>query len=301
MPEPPGRREQASAMATPDDAAIIEWSIRDPEAFAVPFDRHAATLHRYVARRLGQGIADDIVADTFLVAFSKRARYIPSAAGDARPWLYGIAANLIRKHTRSEVRMLRAYARTGADPVLTQQETTADDALSRVEGAAARRGRGREAGAADHAEAGVGEWGDIADTDSDADADATGRRHRQRDRIGHECGRLHRRGVRRYPYSGDHLRRHASQSTPAQPERAAGRCHHHRRGRRRTGRDAVGDVCHAAGARRAPHAERAGLLALLDRTGHYHGARPRRLTREIKRLAPRPHAVPANSRLGGRV
>jgi RNA polymerase sigma factor (sigma-70 family) len=139
MPEPPGCREQASAMAPPDDAAIIECSIRDPEAFAVLYDRHAATLHRYVARRLGEGVADDIVADTFLAAFGKRARYDPDAARDARPWLYGIAANLIGKHTRSEVRMLRAYARTGADPVLTQQETTADDALGRVEAAAAHR------------------------------------------------------------------------------------------------------------------------------------------------------------------
>jgi RNA polymerase sigma factor (sigma-70 family) len=139
MPEPPGRPEQTSAMAPPDDAAIIERSARDPEAFAVLYDRHAAALHRYVARRLGEGVADDIVADTFLAAFKKRARYDPGAARDARPWLYGIAANLIGKHTRSEVRMLRAYARTGADPVLTQQETTADDALSRVDSAAAHR------------------------------------------------------------------------------------------------------------------------------------------------------------------
>jgi RNA polymerase sigma factor (sigma-70 family) len=139
MPEPSGCPEQASAMAPPDDAAIIERSVRDPEAFAALYDRHAAALHRYVARRLGEGAADDIVADTFLTAFRKRARYDPSAARDARPWLYGIAANLIGKHTRSEVRMLRAYARTGADPVLTQQETTADDAFGRIEDAADQR------------------------------------------------------------------------------------------------------------------------------------------------------------------
>jgi DNA-directed RNA polymerase specialized sigma24 family protein len=36
---------------------------------------------------------------------------------DARPWLYGIAANLIGKQHRGEVRMLRAFARTGVDPV----------------------------------------------------------------------------------------------------------------------------------------------------------------------------------------
>jgi RNA polymerase sigma factor (sigma-70 family) len=139
MPESAGCPEQASVTAPPEDAAVIERSVRDPEAFAVLYDRHAAALHRYVARRLGEGAADDVVADTFLTAFRKRARYDPSAARDARPWLYGIAANLIGKHTRSEVRMLRAYARTGADPVLTQPQTAADDALSRVESAAGQR------------------------------------------------------------------------------------------------------------------------------------------------------------------
>ena len=48
------------------------------------------------------------------------AAIIERSARDARPWLYGIAANLIGKHTRSEIRMLRACARTGADPVLTR-------------------------------------------------------------------------------------------------------------------------------------------------------------------------------------
>jgi RNA polymerase sigma factor (sigma-70 family) len=137
VPEPPARSEQASG-AAPSDAVIIERSASDPEAFAILYDRHAATLHRYVARRLGEGVADDIVADTFLSAFRKRARFDPEASPDARPWLYGIAANLIGKHTRSEVRMLRAYARTGADPVLTQQATF-DDAFSRVDSATAQR------------------------------------------------------------------------------------------------------------------------------------------------------------------
>jgi RNA polymerase sigma factor (sigma-70 family) len=138
MPEPSARPEHASNAARPDDAAVIERSASDPEAFAILYDRHAAVLHRYAARRLGQDAADDIVADTFLIAFRKRARFEPRASPDARPWLYGIAANLISKHTRSEVRMLRAYARTGADPVLTRQATL-DDALARVDSASARR------------------------------------------------------------------------------------------------------------------------------------------------------------------
>ena len=117
-----------------DDAALIERSWHDPEAFAGLYDRHAAPLHRYAARRLGAGAADDVVADAFLDAFRKRHRY-DLTVSDALPWLYGIAANLIGKHSRSEVRMLRAYARTGADPVLSET----DEADGRLASAAVRQ------------------------------------------------------------------------------------------------------------------------------------------------------------------
>ncbi|SEP71377.1 hypothetical protein [Streptomyces radiopugnans] len=48
-------------MADPpaDDAAIIKDSRERPEVFARLYDRHAADIHRYVARRLGDGMADD--------------------------------------------------------------------------------------------------------------------------------------------------------------------------------------------------------------------------------------------------
>jgi RNA polymerase sigma-70 factor (ECF subfamily) len=121
-----------------DDAALIERSWRDPEAFAGLYDRHAARMHRYVARRLGDGQADDIVSDTFLDAFRHRHRY-DLTVSDARPWLYGIAANLIGKHNRSEVRMLRAYARTGADPVLAGTASGTDEADGRISSAAVKR------------------------------------------------------------------------------------------------------------------------------------------------------------------
>lgn len=134
-------REMPELPAQPrDDAALIERSWQHPEAFAAIYDRHAARLHRYVARRLGDGAADDVVADTFLAAFRGRFRY-DVRLRDARPWLYGIAANLIGKHRRAEIRMLRAYARTGSDPVLTRAfvVSQADDVASRVSSAAARR------------------------------------------------------------------------------------------------------------------------------------------------------------------
>ena len=102
--------------ARADDGAVIELSLLRPEAFAELYDRHAGSLYRYAARRLGERLAEDVVAETFLAAFRRRDSY-ELARADARPWLYGIAANVIGKHRRSELRMLRAFARAGVDPI----------------------------------------------------------------------------------------------------------------------------------------------------------------------------------------
>lgn len=98
------------------DADVIARSVDDPDAFAVLFDRHAVTIHGYLSRRVGPHIADDLTAETFLVALKKRSGY-DSAQANARPWLYGIATNLLHRHHRQETRQYRALARTGLDPV----------------------------------------------------------------------------------------------------------------------------------------------------------------------------------------
>jgi RNA polymerase sigma factor (sigma-70 family) len=107
------RRRRGSAVA--DDAAVIESSRREPERFAVLFDRHAPHIHRYLARRAGRQVADDLVAETFLAAFAKRDRYDLKNA-DARPWLYGIATNLVGQHRRAEARQYRISQATAAEP-----------------------------------------------------------------------------------------------------------------------------------------------------------------------------------------
>ncbi|WP_116020645.1 RNA polymerase sigma factor [Thermomonospora umbrina] len=111
------------------DAEEIERSWREPERFAVLFDRYGARLHRYAARRLGDGEADDIVAETFLVAFRRRAGYDLGRA-EALPWLYGIASNLIRRHRRAEVSRYRTFVRTGVLPDVA--DGVAERAVERV-------------------------------------------------------------------------------------------------------------------------------------------------------------------------
>ncbi|CAL9591976.1 hypothetical protein SUDANB95_05214 [Actinosynnema sp. ALI-1.44] len=92
-------------------------------AFGLLFDEHAESLHAYLARRVGAQAADDLVSETFLVALQRRHTYDPARAG-ARPWLFGIASNLLRRHVRQEVRGWRARARlVGADRAQESPET----------------------------------------------------------------------------------------------------------------------------------------------------------------------------------
>ena len=101
---------QHESMGSGSDAQIIAESLGDPTVFALVFDRHYDSVHRYLARRVGAELADDLAAETFTTAFDVRRRYDPDHP-DARPWLFGIATNLVRHHRRSEARRLRAYAR----------------------------------------------------------------------------------------------------------------------------------------------------------------------------------------------
>ncbi|MCG5212793.1 RNA polymerase sigma factor [Streptosporangium sp. KLBMP 9127] len=97
------------------DAEVIQLSLDEAERFGAIFNTYFGEIHRFAVQRLGADHAEDIVAETFLTAFRKRARYDPSRA-TVRTWLYGIATNLIGKHRRLEVRTLRALGRYGHDP-----------------------------------------------------------------------------------------------------------------------------------------------------------------------------------------
>ncbi|WP_246843070.1 RNA polymerase sigma factor [Allokutzneria sp. NRRL B-24872] len=92
--------DQHPDLTAPDGDAVI----------MALYDAHSRALHRYLARRVGRDLADDLVAEAFLVMWERRGDYDPRRAS-ARAWLFGIATNLARMHERTEVRKLRAWAR----------------------------------------------------------------------------------------------------------------------------------------------------------------------------------------------
>lgn len=91
---------------------------RRPEAFVEIFDRHFDEIGRYLARRVGRDLGADLASETFTRAFAARASFDESYE-DARPWLYAIATNVLRRHGRAELRRLEAYARVGETEAAT--------------------------------------------------------------------------------------------------------------------------------------------------------------------------------------
>lgn len=133
LPSPGAAFAMAASAFGGSDSSAIERSWETPGAFAVIFDRYADDIHRYIARRLGSDTADDLMAETFVTAFQRRRRYDLSHA-HARPWLYGIATNLIGRHRRAEARRLRALSRMAAlSP--DQENTGPEDAVTEQLGA----------------------------------------------------------------------------------------------------------------------------------------------------------------------
>lgn len=92
------------------DSVLIERSRVQPDAFRELFERHFDELFRYLAHRTSRVAAEDLAAETFTIAFARRARYVPF--GDsARPWLFSIATNLLRERARKDRRGGHALAR----------------------------------------------------------------------------------------------------------------------------------------------------------------------------------------------
>jgi RNA polymerase sigma factor (sigma-70 family) len=82
------------------DAALIAMAVSgNADAFPEVLRRHGRAMHAYLTRRSDRDTADDLVCEVFLRAFAARRDY-DRRWPDARPWLYGIARNVLREHWR---------------------------------------------------------------------------------------------------------------------------------------------------------------------------------------------------------
>jgi RNA polymerase sigma-70 factor (ECF subfamily) len=89
---------------------------RPGNAPEIAFQQHFPSVFRFIARRVGTTLAEDLAAETFATAFRRRASFEPGR-GTLRSWLYGIATDLVRNHWRAEQHLLALDARIlpGAD------------------------------------------------------------------------------------------------------------------------------------------------------------------------------------------
>lgn len=107
------------------DSEIILRSIVDPQVFGEIYDRHASSILRYASRRAGEAVGEDVMSETFLLAFGQRHSF-DNDRDDAGPWLFGIATNLLRRHHRAEARLLRASARTAVESRVDDHARTSE-------------------------------------------------------------------------------------------------------------------------------------------------------------------------------
>ena len=82
------------------DASLIRMAVSgNANAFSGLLRRHGPAIHAYLARRGGRDAADDLLGEVWLRAYAARGKY-DQRWPDARPWLYGIARNVLREHWR---------------------------------------------------------------------------------------------------------------------------------------------------------------------------------------------------------
>jgi RNA polymerase sigma factor (sigma-70 family) len=103
------------------------------QRFEVLFREHYGAVRGYALRRGATDAAQDVVAETFLVAW----RRLDEVPDDALPWLYGVArrvlANQRRSASRGEALDRRlAGAESAAGPSFDPGETTGEAELVRL-------------------------------------------------------------------------------------------------------------------------------------------------------------------------
>ncbi|MEO8267224.1 MAG: RNA polymerase sigma factor [Ilumatobacteraceae bacterium] len=83
------------------------------------FTSHAAEVYAFALRRTSRSAAQDVVSETFLVAW-RRFDSVPDAP---RPWLLGVARRVLANQRRSDGRQIALRTRVGSsDPNTSEQD-----------------------------------------------------------------------------------------------------------------------------------------------------------------------------------
>jgi RNA polymerase sigma factor (sigma-70 family) len=80
------------------------------ERFEELFRQHYAAVRAYALRRIPRDLAQDVVSETFLVAW----RRLDDVPADALPWLYGVARRVLANQRRSANRSTALERRVAA-------------------------------------------------------------------------------------------------------------------------------------------------------------------------------------------
>jgi RNA polymerase sigma factor (sigma-70 family) len=111
----PAVHRQMSVNPTTDDQ---RWTV---------YEEHSAALRRFVRRRVEAEAVEDVLANTFVVAWQKLPKQV---AQDPLPWLYAVAHRAVQTHHRSVRRRVRLATRLMAHH---GDRHTADPAVAMVE------------------------------------------------------------------------------------------------------------------------------------------------------------------------
>jgi RNA polymerase sigma-70 factor (ECF subfamily) len=104
---PHGRLEAAASNATADPEIMRRLAAGDSSALGELYDRHCHAIRRFLAQATADAEdVDDLAHATFLAAAEIAGRY--DGRPSCRPWLIGIAAQLLRRRKRTFGR-LRAF------------------------------------------------------------------------------------------------------------------------------------------------------------------------------------------------
>ncbi|HEV8240111.1 MAG TPA: RNA polymerase sigma factor [Thermoanaerobaculia bacterium] len=118
------------AESSPDEArlaaSMIAYQAGELDGFTDLYAELAGDLERFFAGAAGWAVAEDLMQETFLEIHRSRRSYRPPRP--VRPWVFGLARNVLRRHRRAAWRRERKESAAGAAAKPATGATRAEDA-----------------------------------------------------------------------------------------------------------------------------------------------------------------------------